>query len=115
MKELISKEEHLLENDVRNQAARLAEMIDDNCLEFSTSGKQNLYRSGAIFEMNDGVSYIDSNTVKFIDLADNCKLLLYVAVKVNKNVRMKSNRSSVWKKIGSSWKIVFHQGTNCTE
>ena len=115
MKELISKEEQLLENDIRNHAARLAELIDDNCLEFSMSGKQNLYRSGAILEMNDGVSYIDSKTVKLIDLADDCKLLLYVSVKVNKNVRMKSNCSSTWKKIGSGWKLVFHQGTNCAE
>lgn len=115
MKELISKEEQLLENDIRNDANRLAEIIDDHCIEFTPSGKQNRYRSGAQFEMTSGVSYIDSNTVSLIDLAEDCKLLLYVTVKVNKNVRMKSNCSSVWKETGGNWKIVFHQGTNCCE
>lgn len=115
MKELLSKEEQLFENDIRNDADRLAEIIDDHYIEFTSTGKQNRFRSGGQFELTSGVSYIDSKNVNLIDIAEDCKMLLYVAVKVNKNVRIKSNCSSIWKKTGSNWKIVFHQGTNCAE
>ena len=113
MMELISKEEQLLENDIRNDAQRLAEILDDRYVEFTPSGERNRHRAGGPLEMTSGVSYIDSKNVSLIDLAEDCKILLYVAVKVSKNVRIKSNCSSVWKKTGGNWKIVFHQGTAC--
>jgi len=114
-KGLILKEEQLLENSVRNDVGKIAELIDENCIEFSASGKQHEYRPGDLFEHVEGASYIDSASVRLIDLSEDCKLLLYVAVIVNKNNRMKSNHSSVWKKIDGKWKIIFHQGTNCAE
>jgi hypothetical protein len=114
-KELISKEELLLENDFRNNAGSITELIDADCIAISASGKQSQYKPGELFGTVDGVQYIDSNTVRLIDLAENCKLLLYVVVKVIKNNRIKSNCSSIWKKIDDKWKIVFHQETNCLE
>ncbi len=114
-KELIANEEQLLENKIRTDAGKIAELIDDDCLEFTSSGKQNQYHPGELFEKLDGVFYIDSNTVKLIDLSEDCKLLAYVAAKVLKNSRTKSNCSSVWKKIQGNWKIVFHQETNGLE
>jgi hypothetical protein len=114
-KELIFNEEQLLKNSIRNDAGKIAELLEDNCTEFTASGKQNRYRPGELFGNVDGESYIDSNTVRLVDLSENCKLLLYVAAKVNKNTRMKSNCSSIWKKIDGKWKMVFHQGTNCSE
>lgn len=114
-KELILKEEQLLENDIRNDASRIAELITDNCIELTASGKQLHYRHGELFGSVDGVSYIDSNTVKLVDLSEDCKLVVYIAAKVNKNTRMKSNNSSVWKKTDGKWMMVFHQVTNCSE
>jgi hypothetical protein len=114
-KELTSKEEQLLKNSIRNDAGKIAELIDDNCIEFTASGEQSKYKSGDLFGNVDGELYIISGSVKLIDLSEDCKLLLYVAAKVIKNTRVKSNRSSIWKKINGKWKIVFHQGTNCSE
>lgn len=114
-KELILKEEQLLENTIRNDASKIEELIDNNSIEFTASGKQHNYRTGELFGNVDGVLYIDSNTVKMVDLADNCKLLVYVATKVTKNIRVKSNCSSVWKKTNDKWKIVFHQATNSVD
>ena len=114
-KELIAGEEQLLENNIRADAGKIAELIDDNCLELTASGKRNQYHPGEIFEKLDGVFYIDSNTVTLVDLSEDCKLLVYVAAKVLKNSRTKSNCSSVWKKKQGTWKIVFHQETNCSE
>ncbi len=114
IKELISKEEQLLDNNIRNDAGKIAEIIDDSSIEINESGKLHNYRRGELFGNVDGQSYIDSNTVKLIDISDDCKLLLYISVKVNKNARMKSSNSSIWKRADNQWKIVFHQVTNCS-
>jgi len=115
LKELLLKEEQLLENSNRADAGILAELIEDNSIEFTASGKQNMYRTGELFGHIDGVQYIDSKTIRLIDLSENCKLLLYIAANVNKNSRVKTNCSSIWKKTNDTWKIVFHQGTLCSE
>jgi len=114
-KELVSKEEQLLKNSVRNDAAKIAELVDDNCIEFTASGKQSNYKPGELFGNVDGELYIVSDSAKLIHLSENCRLLLYVAAKVNKNTRVKSIHSSIWKKVNGRWKMVFHQGTNCSE
>lgn len=114
-KELLLKEEQLLENAVRNDAAKIGDLIDASCLDCTATGKQQTYQPGALFENVEGVLYIDSNTVRYVDLSEDCKLLVYIAAKVNKNTRMKSNHSSIWKKRDGKWKMVFHQATNCSE
>lgn len=112
-KELVAKEELLLDNAVRNDAGKIAELLDANFVEFTSSGAQYRYSPGATFGDIDGISYVDCDTVRMLDISDNCKLLLYVNSRVCKNARIKSNRSSVWKKIDGKWKLVFHQGTAC--
>jgi hypothetical protein len=113
--ELILKEESLLENSTRNTPRQIAELLDDNCVEFEASGKRRVYRRGERLENADGVLYIDSASVSSINLSENCVLLLYVGVKVNKNIRTKSNCSSVWKRSEGQWKMAFHQGTPIPE
>lgn len=109
--ELVLKEESLLENSTRNAPRQIAELLDDNCLEFEASGKRRVYRRGDRLENADGVLYIDSASVSSVNLSEDCVLLLYVGVKVNKNIRTKSNCSSIWKRSGGQWKMAFHQGT----
>lgn len=113
--ELILKEEQLLENDIRNDGSSITELIEDKCIEISASGKQRIYKSGELFGNVDGELYIVSNSVRLINISDDCKLLLYIVEKVNKNKRLKSNRSSIWKKTDGKWKMIFHQGTDCSE
>lgn len=114
-RDLILKEEQLLENNIRNDAKKIAELVDEKCIEIAETGKQSKYRSGSQFENVDGVLYIDSSSVQLIELAENCRLLLYVAAQVKKNARMKSSCSSIWKKNDGEWKVVFHQRTKCSE
>jgi hypothetical protein len=113
--ELVLKEEKLLENGFRANAKKIEELIDDNCIEIAESGKQSSYRSGDNFENADGELYIISDTIKCIYLSENCRLLVYTAAKVKKNVRMKSSCSSIWKKSDDKWKMVFHHRTSCDE
>jgi len=113
IKELIQKEEQLLENTIRNDAKEIAQLVDDNCIEFTESGEQHSHRPGEKLGTLDGVLYIDDTSARLIDLAEDCRLLLYVATRVKKNTRTKSNCSSIWKKINGQWKVVFHQRTAC--
>jgi hypothetical protein len=115
MTELIANEEQLLRNDIRNDAEKIKELIDDNCLEILSSGNQRVFKSGETRGTSDGELYIIGDTATLIDLADDCKILVYSAGKVNNNKRLKSIRSSVWKKTDSKWKMVFHQGTDVLE
>lgn len=114
-RELVSKEEALLENNIRNDPKRIAEIIDADCIEITASGRQNSYRPGESFENLDGALYIDSHSVRMRDLSEDCKLLLYIGVRVVRNNRIKSYHSSVWKEVDGKWKIVFHQGTDCAK
>jgi hypothetical protein len=113
--ELIACEERLYDNAVRSNPLKIAEILDLGCIEILLNGKQNAYKPGEVFMKLEGVHYIDSDNAKLIDLADDCKLLSYIGSQVVKNVRTKSNRCSIWKKIDGTWKIVFHQGTPLTE
>ena len=110
--ELILKEEQLLNNAIRNDASKIADLIQNGCIEILSSGKQQIFQQGQLFGNADGELYIISKSEKMIDLSDDCKLLLYVAGKVSKNERLTSSRSSIWKKIDGKWKMIFHQGTN---
>jgi hypothetical protein len=114
-KDLILKEELLLDNIVRIDAKKISELIDASYTEFTEIGTQAKWRPGDPFEVQNGVLYIDSSTVKLVDLSDDCKLLLFVSAKVNKNSRQKANCSSVWRKNDGKWKLAFHQRTNCCE
>jgi hypothetical protein len=114
-KELVAKEEQLLKNSIRNDPSKIAELIEESYVEFTAAGKQINYRPGELFGTVEGELYIDSSSVKMVDLSEDCKLLLYVAAKVNKNTRIKSNHSSIWRRTDRKWKIVFHQATSSSE
>jgi hypothetical protein len=114
-KELILKEELLLENSTRTDGDKIADLIDTLYTEISEAGKQYQFKVGDCFVPLDGALYIDSNTTRLIPLSADCKILTYIAAKVSKNTRSKFVCSSVWKKTGTAWKIAFHHRTNCIE
>ena len=114
-KELVLKEELLLENATRSNADRIRELIGGNCIEIIENGKQYAYKPGELFGDVSGVLYIDSNTISMMELSTACRLLLYTAARVNKNTRTKYACSSIWKNDEGTWKLVFHQRTACSE
>ncbi|HPE90352.1 MAG TPA: hypothetical protein PLH55_12635 [Spirochaetales bacterium] len=115
LKELIRREERLLENSVRNDPAKIGALVDARCLFVSASGARGALEPGEPFDSLQGVSYIDSNTVELLELSEECRMLVYVAATVSKNTRAKSRCSSVWKRDSGDWKIVFHQETTIQE
>jgi hypothetical protein len=115
LRELLTKEELLLNNLTRNNAAQLEELLEDQCVEVSASGRRTVYHQGTTIGNTDGEIYIVSDSASLVELSDDCQMLLYVAGEVSKNTRVRSNRASVWRRTNGRWKIKFHQGTNCTD
>lgn len=112
---LLSNEELLLKNEIRTDPAAISPLVQDGCVEVTEQGARHAYQSGKAFGTNDGVLYIIDKTAQVVDLADDCKLLLYSAARVKKDTRTKAHCSSVWKMIGDAWKVVYHQRTITAE
>ncbi len=110
-RDFLRKEEQLLDDDFRGDAANVAGILSEGSLEITESGKTNMYRAGTAFPRIDGALYIDTDSARLADMADGCKLLTYVAGRVVKNARTKITCASLWKKTGDDWKIAFHQRT----
>lgn len=110
--EILYNEEKLLNNDFRENAEVLKDLIENNYIEINETGVQNRFQPGQTFEKIDGVIYITNDESQLIDLSANCKLLIYGAVKVKKNTRTMINCSSIWKRKNDNWKVIFQQRTN---
>ena len=110
-RELMLKEERLLENATRTDTLKLDEILGPGCIAQLEDGRRVDYAPGSLFDVVEGALYIESDAIDLVDLAEDCKLLVYVAAKVNKNKRSKYRCGSVWKKADGTWKIAFHQRT----
>ncbi len=110
-KEILYNEEKLLRNEIRNDAKMITELTENNCIEISETGVQSIYQFGQTLKEIDGVLYITSDEPQLINLSEDCKLLIYIAVKVKKNTRSMINCSSIWKMKNEKWKAVFQQRT----
>ena len=109
---LVSLENKLLSAAVRKSAEEIAQLLADDYLEYGSSGK--------VYNKKDTIEALQSEPVIEISAHDfNVKLLTpevalvrYIAVKKDKTIIDASSlRSSLWKKTGENWQIVFHQGS----
>jgi len=110
---LFKKEESLLDTTVRNDPLKIAELLSAGFVEFGSSGKQYDYTVGNTFGNVKDQTWIEEGSQKMMLLTDRLFLLLYIAIREGDGgVRIRSNRSSVWKRFGEDWKMIFHQGSN---
>ncbi len=88
------------------------ELIAEDFVEFGSSG--------IIYDRQQTINSYSGSASKKIDIRDYTEkqlggdaiLVNYLAVISNeKGEEIKSLRTSVWKKMEGSWKIIFHQGT----
>lgn len=111
--ELLSLEESLLKPNIRRSSEALVDLIADDFIEIGSSGR--VYRKkdiiGTLNSEAAGNTTLLDFKVKL--LSSEVALVIYKAVKTGSNVAEKqySLRSSIWKLLGGSWKIAFHQGT----
>lgn len=113
-KKIYDLEVELLRPEVRASAERISELLSEDFFEFCSSGNVYHYKKGDIFSgadcQNSIIGEIDNFAVK--ELSEDCVLATYKITKYSEKDSGKySIRSSIWKNINGTWKIVFHQGT----
>lgn len=100
-----------LKPEVRVSTEKLGEILDDEFYEFGSSGgliKRSYYNED--HPLNPDPMEIKSFTAH--ELGPAAVLTTYQIY--NQKTGRLTNRSSVWKKRESGWKLFFHQGTVST-
>ena len=110
---LLQLEEKLLRPEIRKSAETIEETLDDNFIEFGSSGE--IYDKQRVIETLQGESprNISINDFNILEITPRVVIATYLAVITDPpgNKKNISLRSSIWKSIDGKWKIVFHQGT----
>ena len=105
----------LLTPAVRASAEKLNILLADDFREFGSSGevynKQNILEQlPKATQMARGEFFVSDFQVQH--LAEDIVLATFTTDKISSdNSRVVSLRSSIWKKTGKGWQMVFHQGT----
>ncbi len=106
---LYTLEVMLLNGDVRRQVEKLNELLAEEFIEYSSSGK--------IYNKVDTLELLPVENDPEITLSDfNFKLLSPTVALTTYTAFIKSKqkyslRSSVWKFSDGRWQMIFHQGT----
>lgn len=110
---LLNLERSLLDSSVRTDQKRISGLLHERFKEYTSSGKVYRYTHGDVFGENKEEIRIIEPSFEVVSLAPDIALVNYQSIKGNGDAGAKTNRSSIWKKTGDAWKIVFHQGTPC--
>lgn len=105
-------EEKLLAPATRRSAVELDELLADDFIEFGRSG--NVYDKQAVIGRikKEETSRMTLSDFKVVCLAPDIVLATYHATKKKSDGQKSySLRSSIWRKAGDKWQMVFHQGT----
>lgn len=112
-KEILKLENNLLLSSTRKSAEKINEILDDEFTEYTSSGKEYHYKKGDVFQDIEDDSELDWQITDFKikELSKECVLATYKVVKNNEIDEKKKYtlRSSIWKCIDGTWKMIFHQ------
>jgi glyoxylase I family protein len=107
------REEALLNPAVRRDRAQVEILLDEDFLEFGSSGR--VWTRDQIFELLAIETYTPAHIEDFACtlLAPNVALITYRAVRTDggSGIRSSSLRSSIWTNQSGAWRLRFHQGT----
>jgi len=110
---LRSLEERLLQPGIRKSAEEVAALLDDEFVEFGSSGR--IFDKQQVVEGLQAESPVRLSLTDFkaVLLAPDVALATYRAIRYGDSGEppIHSLRSSVWKLIEGRWSMVFHQGT----
>ena len=98
-------ERSLLDPSVRQSTEQLNKLIADDFLEFGSSGK--VYNKQDCIKPDDTPRKFVVSDFKIKELSKDVTLATYKTTEDG----IASLRSSIWKRCGDEWKILFHQGT----
>lgn len=112
----MSVEEHLhtlelslLDHQVRQDPAALAALLADDFREFGASG--DVWNKAQVIDglMNETFIPRTLSDMQVQRLGDDGALVTYLCHRGHNQAL--SRRSSVWRRCGETWEMVFHQGT----
>lgn len=108
--EMLERELH---DPIVRKGSRASELLADDFLEFGRSGRS--YNKTQVLEAlsSESTEVITSSEYKLNLLSPTGALLTYRSQR-KASAETFTLRSSVWRKHGSSWQMVFHQGTPTT-
>ncbi len=106
-------EEQLLLPEVRRSPVELKKLLSDEFVEFGSTGQ--VYDRHAIIGLlgKPSMTKISIDDFRTVLLAPDAVLATYRAIMVDRegDPPRYSLRSSIWKQVGDTWQMVFHQGT----
>jgi hypothetical protein len=112
---ILELEKELLKTETRRSAEKISELISDDFIEFCSSGYVYHYSKNDVFYMGSNESLTEWEISEFSikQLASDIVLTTYRLAKQDEvdEKRKYSLRSSIWKDINGTWKMIFHQGT----
>jgi len=100
-------EQSLLDSCVRQSTGQLNKLIADDFLEFGSSGK--VYNKQDCIKPDETSRKFAVSEFKIKELSKDVTLATYKTTEDG----IASLRSSIWKRYGDEWKMIFHQGTKC--
>lgn len=101
--EIRELEEQLVTPAVRSSADTLDRLVSDEFVEFGSSGR--------VYTKHDVIAQMLAAPSLSVAVADFRVLALSPDVALATYRTRGSLRSSVWRREGKDWRIVFHQGT----
>ena len=110
-KQVYELEIELLKPETRRSQEKISELLSVDFIEFCSSGDIYHYIKGDVFESDVSAYEIKDFAIK--ELSEDCILATYKIIKHSEinECRKYSLRSSIWKKLNGTWKMIFHQGT----
>lgn len=101
--EIRELEEQLVHPSVRASADALDRLISDQFVEFGSSGR--------VYTKPDVIALMLADPKITVSVTDFHVLAVAPDVALATYLTGKSLRSSLWRREGGAWRIVFHQGT----
>lgn len=116
-RELRALEEQLLDPEVRRSTERVSALLAEDFVEFSSAGV--VYDRARILEVLQDEAMLEDpvsrSIVHFeiVGLGTDVVLTRYRLVRRRSpgESTSQSLRSSVWRRTGAGWRMIFHQGT----
>ena len=110
---ILSLEEKLLNPEVRCSKQKLEELLDEEFIEFCSSGNIYIYNQEKVIDTEINLETTNWKILEFNIkwISEECILATYKLAKDSTVTKEYSLRSSIWKKQGHQWKMIFHQGT----
>jgi hypothetical protein len=110
--EIVNLEKKLLDPVVRSDVGILDQLIDDEFVEYGTSGQT--YSKADVLELLPKEPHfeIEGYDFELIPLSEHVGLLRFkTRRKIDSGSVSISLRSSIWRRTDKGWSLLFHQGT----